>query len=258
MSLRTILRGTIGTPLERPIRWLWMGYLRLTNRSYYERQVKSQTHDRLLAAVLDRILERRSCCVDVGAYYGAVLTEIIKRAPEGRHHAFEPITELAERLARRFPSVQVHTAAAGKWTGPGSFYFVRDYPAQSGFRTRPDYPSPVEPEKRTIRVERLDDALANVAPIDFIKLDAEGAEYEIMVGAEHVLRRHRPVLAFEFGRAAENHGVSPAMVWDALVSGLGYRLYLPEDWLEGSAPLDPEALRSARGQGASFYLAVPA
>jgi FkbM family methyltransferase len=47
-----------------------------------------------------------------------------------------------------------------------------------------------------VRVVSLDALLAGgeIPPPDFIKVDVEGAEYEVLRGAKHLLERHRPTL----------------------------------------------------------------
>ena len=52
-----------------------------------------------LLAVMTSILRRDSCCIDVGANEGEMLQEMLRLAPQGRHLAFEPLPDYAERLA---------------------------------------------------------------------------------------------------------------------------------------------------------------
>ena len=59
-----------------------------------------------------------SSCVDVGAHQGAVLGEILRAAPQGRHIAYEPLPHLAEKLSQDFPQVEVRNAALADRAGP--------------------------------------------------------------------------------------------------------------------------------------------
>lgn len=51
-----------------------------------------------------------------------------------------------------------------------------------------------------IVVKKLDDFIPTLHPdkIDYIKLDTEGAEYEILKGAEQTLKKYKPKLLIEF------------------------------------------------------------
>ena len=54
--------------------------------------------------------------------------------------------------------------------------------------------------------------------VDFVKLDVEGMELEVLQGAQAMLARHRPILLVELIKA------DPAAV-ETLVTGLGYRMF---------------------------------
>jgi hypothetical protein len=72
MRLRSLLRrGVIGTPLEPIARSLYTA-LSPTQAARYDRQ---------LGAVIRRVLRADSNSVDVGAHRGAVLRELLRRAP---------------------------------------------------------------------------------------------------------------------------------------------------------------------------------
>jgi hypothetical protein len=57
-----------------------------------------------------------------------------------------------------------------------------------------------------IRIDRL---MASAARFDFIKVDAEGAEQDIVAGMDAILRRDRPCLVLEFnaGRCSDPSGL---------------------------------------------------
>ncbi len=54
-----------------------------------------------------------------------------------------------------------------------------------------------------IEVKRLDDVLAN-QKIESIKFDIEGFEFEVLKGAENVIKNQRPVLIDEYSLEREN------------------------------------------------------
>jgi|SRR3989344_3355771 len=52
-------------------------------------------------------------------------------------------------------------------------------------------------KKTTIGVVKLDDFLKNEKNIKLIKIDTEGADFEVLMGARQIIKKWRPVLIFE-------------------------------------------------------------
>jgi FkbM family methyltransferase len=189
-----------------------------------------------LVALLERLLEPGSDCLDVGAHEGAVLREVVRLAPGGRHVAWEPLPAQAARLRERFPSVDVREAALSDHAGERPFAHVLDEPGWSGFVARPT-PAGGRVETIAVRCERLDDALPEgVRPV-FVKIDVEGAEEQVLLGASETLRRHRPIIAFEHGAgSADHYGTTPERIHDLLTVELDYRIL----GLDGEGPYPAE------------------
>ena len=74
-----------------------------------------------------------------------------------------------------------------------------------------------------MQVERLDDLIPPNLKIDLVKIDVEGAEYEVLQGAKRFLQKNKPLVLFEFGLgAADIYGTTPDNMFDLLTScGLG-------------------------------------
>lgn len=59
-----------------------------------------EMYDWQTSLIMRLVLDQNSCCVDVGAHRGEILSEIIDIAPMGNHFAFEPIPYLCELLKK--------------------------------------------------------------------------------------------------------------------------------------------------------------
>ena len=178
------------------------------------------------------LLREGDACVDVGAHVGRhtwAMLECI--GPRGRIVAFEPIPTLAESLAADVAArgaadrVEVHPVALSDAAGTATFVITEDAPGYSGLRRRV-YDVPTRTREIEVRVETLDAMIAGrLGALAYIKVDAEGAEWNILRGAREALARFRPVVTFEFGEASYGaYGVDPGAVHD-MFAALDYRVF---------------------------------
>jgi hypothetical protein len=109
---------------------------------------------------------------------------------------------------------------------------VRSNPGYSGFRQR-TYPGEELLEVITVRIEALDDALAEDYVPSLIKIDVEGGEQQVLEGAMRTIAKHKPIVIFEHGRgAAEHYGTGPADIFGLLCGQAGLRIFD----LDGNGP----------------------
>jgi FkbM family methyltransferase len=223
---------------------------------------KARRYDAETVAVMDRVLGPRSVCVDVGAHVGDILGQMLERAPEGTHYAFEPIPGCFREIERRFggrANVITHEVALSDAPGRSSFTHVVSRPTFSGLR-----PRQMEREETIASIEvecaRLDDLVPRVPKVDFIKIDVEGGEFGVFRGAVDTLRCSRPHVVFEHGRGgADKYGVSPEQVYDLLHGEAKLAVSLMSKFLDGAPPLEREAFSDEFSSGRNYYfIAYPA
>ena len=220
---------------------------------------RGRQYDRETVAVMRALLGLDANCVDVGAFRGDILREMLVVAPHGRHHAFEPMPAYAAALREAFPDVTVVAAALSEVPGRGSFAHVTSRPAVSGLRLRPDVPTSETVETIEVQVMRLDDALPRALPVHFIKIDVEGAELLVLRGARETLRRWKPYVVLEHSDLiARPYGGGSAEVFDFLVREAGLRVTLMSRWLRGEPDLDRDGfLRYRDVEGHFYFFAYP-
>jgi FkbM family methyltransferase len=185
-----------------------------------------QTLGRASEAMIERVyrlwLRPGDIAVDVGANVGRHLFPLIEAVgPAGRIFAFEPIPELAEKLTARLEAdglqdrVTLRQMAVSDAAGASEFHHNLAAPAMSGLKVRGGLPD--NSEERVLKVETgtLDGLLAGIAP-NFIKIDVEGAEFQVLRGAAGIMRSHRPLVVFEDGRggSAALNGYTMAEFYD--------------------------------------------
>lgn len=183
-----------------------------------------------LRQLLKSVLRRNSNCIDIGAYRGRVLAEIIQVAPQGRHIAFEPLPHLYKDLVKRFPGVDVHEAAVSNVVGLSNFTYVKKVPACSGLNQR-TY-SEGQTVKLTVRTEKLDHCLPDGYVPSLIKIDVEGAERLVIEGALETIRKYHPVILFEHGKGAAYYNTRHRDIYELLHERAGLNIFD----LEGNGP----------------------
>ena len=150
-------------------------------------------------AALKRIVHPDSTVLDVGAHIGYLtcyFSHLVDR--DGEVHAFEPSRALADVLRCNAEqtgraNIKVNQLAVGSRSGWADLWLPKSKFGRQSF-CRENVPEPVSFER--VQVTSLDEYAGRVLPdgtIDLIKIDVEGAELEVLAGAEQTLRRTRNV-----------------------------------------------------------------
>ncbi len=118
--------------------------------------------------------------------------------PEGTVLAFEPHPVTYEALARNmaiFTNVICFNGALGEREGDQEFALEQNIGASHIFRGATPG---VEEVTRKVQVGTLDQIIPSLSKkVDFIHLDAEGMEPEILLGGRELIGRFRPVMLLE-------------------------------------------------------------
>lgn len=202
---------------------------------------------------------------DVGANVGE-LTLLFSRfvGAGGVVHAFEPGGASFERLtavcrAASLRNVRLHRLALAEEAGTVRLYvYDDDYLSWSSRAQRPleNYDINVKPqgsEDVSATTVDLHCESNGVETIDLLKVDVEGAELQVLVGARRMLVEKRVrLLTFEFGQTTFDMGNSPDDI-EAYLKEVGYEL---RNLVEGE-PVFPgrESVRTALF---AMHVATPA
>jgi FkbM family methyltransferase len=185
-----------------------------------------------LRELLKSVLKEDSNCIDIGAFRGRVLAEIMRVAPRGCHIAYEPLPHLHRYLVERFPSVDIRQAAVSNVSGETSFTYVKNVAGRSGMREI-SYPKQPQIETLTVRTETLDSSLPGGYIPSLIKIDVEGAERLVIEGAINTISKYKPVVMFEHGKgSAVHYGTQPHHIYELLHNESGLRIFD----LDGNGP----------------------
>ncbi|HMG35931.1 MAG TPA: FkbM family methyltransferase [Blastocatellia bacterium] len=171
---------------------------------------------------------------DIGANAGFFTVLAAKLvADRGRVISFEPLPENAESVRAQIEinnlvHCELITAAVSDRRGTSFFVFGEN---NSQSQLSEDGIDPFSGDKTEFRVEtvKLDEFIESHPRPDVIKIDVEGAETEVLAGADELLRvANRPALIIEL------HGETKAIAVHQMLTDCGYAI---RD-LEGQRLLD--------------------
>lgn len=164
-------------------------------------QIGTLANDVLASRLIVHLCENERVFLDVGAHIGSMIARVKRAYPNAHLLAVEAIPEKAARLRRTFPSATVLEFAAAHETGVATFYVNE---SRSGFSSLRQSSSNSCDSIRPIEVQlrRLDDAIDGTT-VYTLKVDVEGAEPEVFLGATRILSHDRPIVMFESGPGSE-------------------------------------------------------
>lgn len=221
---------------------------------------KNLKYDRLSKAIMKRAIQQNHNCIDIGAHKGEMLKLMLQFAPKGKHLAFEPIPYLYKELKEKYKNtVEVLPFALSNTSGETSFNLVKNAPAYSGLKKRRyDIENP-EIEEIKVQVKTLDDLIPAEKQIHFIKIDVEGAEYGVLLGASKTLKKNHPVILFECGRGASDfYNTNPIELFNFLNKETGLGIFTLEDFLKGKPKMSSSDFENYYNTNSEYYFVAAA
>ena len=198
-------------------------YVLLEREDWFEKEI----------SFVRRFLRPGMHCIDIGASYGAYALTMAKAVePGGAVTAFEPAAATAAILrasvARNgFRHMQVVALALSRAEGTRELH---TYPnsEMNSFSPLRDEISAIE----LVAVSTLDrqQAALQWPPIDFVKIDAEGEEANILAGGEAFFRTQSPLVMFEIASGGGDQRAALAPRFAQFGYGI-YRLIGPDSLL---------------------------
>jgi len=205
---------------------------------------RNQRYDAYTRIIMEQILKPDSNSIDIGCHRGEILDLIIHFSPSGRKFGFEPIPELHQFLEKKYAHdllVSIYPIALYDKAGTTSFQHVLNKPAYSGIKKRRYDGKDIEISEITVRTDLLDQIIPCNLNIDFIKIDVEGAEFQVMQGGLETLKRCKPVIIFECGIGASDfYGTLPEHVYELLSDECQLKISTLGKFLKKENPLSKQ------------------
>jgi len=180
-----------------------------------------------IGAVINDELCTGDVFIDIGAnigYFSLLASKIV--GDSGRVIAFEPLPDLNQQFAEsvqrnKMENIKIIEKGCGDKV---ENLFIGINPENIGtssvIRGKKDL------EQVQIPISTLDLELGQIAKVDFVKIDVEGFEYEVLKGAKNILQTYHPKILIEFSPKLYNRakfGKANAIL--LFLKDLGYRLH---------------------------------
>lgn len=173
--------------------------LNLKNKEHQHYFFYKQHDERYEVNNLSKLIKSGDCCWDIGGnigYYACLFSKLV--GSSGKVYSFEPVTKTFEMLSsskslnsfsqmhpmnfafgNQETMLQIYTENAGEGHGTASLVHQSE-----GY-------------SETVSVKVIDKELINLRVPDFIKIDVEGFQEQVIRGATHFLQTNAPILMIE-------------------------------------------------------------
>lgn len=216
---------------------------------------KNLEYDRLTKLIMKRTISYDSNCLDIGCHKGEILDIILQQSPKGSHYGFEPLPYLFDKLLVRYKNkATILPYALANENGFSTFQHVKNAPAYSGIKKRKYDIDKPEIEEIKVELKKLDEVIPSNLNIDFIKIDVEGAELGVLQGATQLLKKHHPIVVFEFGLGASDfYGTKPIDMFNLLTKEVGLKISLLKSYINNGNVLNLEEFEKHFNNNKEYY-----
>lgn len=187
------------------------------------------TQSKLLSIGADAVI------FDVGANFGVMTLPLAQLAPRGKVYSFEPAHYAIEKLEK---NLSLNPGLANRIKVINAFVSAKSThnPAMKAIASWKVDHEKLEKHPLNMGSEKPTDGVGsitldefcekeNISRLDFIKIDTEGYESDVLEGAVNAIARYRPQIIFEVGQySMEERGIDFSF-YTSYFGKLKYKLY---------------------------------
>lgn len=191
--------------------WSSEGEKEIENQKIRQTQVKLGGIKQEEVNIIEKIITDGNVVLDVGANIGSWTKEVLKRTPDVQMHLFEAAPKIYQNLlpnlaeALKSEKIYLNNLGLAAKEEMRRFYYYEDNPSWSTFHRRVNIEEnsnikspklfPVLTTTLDKYVERME-----IGRINFVKIDTEGGELEVIYGARQLLQDGKiDYVQFEYG-----------------------------------------------------------
>lgn len=197
---------------------------------------------------MDRYIKPGMIVLDVGANFGffsLIMSRLV--GPAGRVFAFEPEPGFCERLRKHIEINSIENVTVkpfALWNVSAVLPLIKEGPPYFS-SARVHSSTDVPDSAHSVMCKSLDD-IWDWERLDFIKIDVDGCELEVLCGASILIGKYRPIIVVEI--MIDTKGLSAMK----LLQSLGYVLHDHKGKI-----VTPEEIAGIKSAGTVNLLALP-
>ena len=164
-----------------------------------------KSHEPINSKIISNLLQKEMTCIDIGGnigYYVLLENQLIGK--KGKIIAIEPLLQNFNYLSKNIllnniNNVQVYNFACGNKNDKAKFFINKKSNGCQVLRENTKPPNPSKGIISEVSVRILDDVIAelNLDRVDFIRMDVEGYELNILYGLKKILNKFKPIISLE-------------------------------------------------------------
>ena len=180
-------------------------------------------HEKEIFSLINQIANKSNVFFDIGGHYGWFSIAWICSGGQ-QAVTFEPSIANASILEQTIikngyqKNIQLKRIALGSVTKEEELYIFRGDSSRNFIN--PDFENKNKFNKEKVKTYRLDDLRDTLKSPDLIKIDVEGFESEVLLGASELIKSSKPLVIVEI------HDLKNAIEVSAFFSNLNYKIEL--------------------------------
>ncbi len=191
------------------------GRIQINTSSYLEWVTYFKGHyEPQVTKFIKSIIAPDSVSIDAGANIGLHAIEMSKGK---KVYTFEPNPLICKRLKEnlalsKITNVEVMEIGLSNTTGALDFHIPLKENPNQGLGSLYESHVGASSEKIQVKIDTIDNLFPNLEKLNLIKIDVEGHDFNVILGASKTIERLRPVVIFEFCKewGSANHAFSEA------------------------------------------------
>ena len=214
-----------------------------------ERDMLTGTYDPDTSAIIKRFIKQDSIAIDVGANIGSISIPVANLMSKD---GVEVVScEASQVMCERFrnnvtlniiENILINESAIFSHDNGITFYeqkLTNNNMGLSSSRKNFDIGEFVERKVDSISIDSLYESLNTSKSISVIKIDVQGGEIDVLLGASEVIKNHKPVFIFEHEDEYHDNAMSVKNKIKSIFDRNGYDLYVLDSNLDGVlVPID--------------------
>lgn len=179
-------------------------YLSVDIQSYIERQIiYKKNYIENINFHLIKNLKENSVYLDIGANIGTTTLPIALLHPSIEVHSFEPNPRINKKLRRNIKmnaatNIRVFDYGVSNKASQAELFFTKSEKGNHGTSALRQNSDIVFPDKIDIQLHSVDEHSVECnLPVSLIKIDVQGFELEVLLGAQNTIKKYKPIIIFE-------------------------------------------------------------